>query len=85
MIGDFVNRSGDHDDGWSSADTVGAISLGVVLLLLIGATAAYLRRGGLSSRRSANAAVDILDRRLASGEIDSGEYQRLRAALGGGQ
>jgi putative membrane protein len=82
MAGGF-DGSGHHDDGWGPAATVGVISLAIVVLLLIATTVAYLRRGGLSSRRTASGAAEILDRRFAAGEIDREEYKRRRAALSG--
>jgi uncharacterized membrane protein len=39
-------------------------------------------RGG--RRHERGTALEILDRRLASGEIDTDEYRRLRAELMGG-
>ena len=45
-----------------------------------------MRRGGEPGRagRQPGDARRILDERLARGEIDAGEYQRLREALDGG-
>ncbi len=80
MGGAFGTRGNHHDDGWSSAATV--ILIGVLLLLLAGAAVASRRR---SWKPATGGAVEILERRFATGEIDSEEYRRRRAALGGRQ
>lgn len=81
MMGDPPGaRTDHHGDGWSSGAMVAAILISVLLLLVAGAVAFSWRR---SRTPATDGGVEILDRRFASGEIDSEEYQRLRAALGG--
>ncbi|GAY07341.1 SHOCT domain-containing protein [Pseudonocardia sp. N23] len=75
--------------GWDVAPTVWIVEL--VLLLLAaggGAAAAVLvvarRAGTWANGPETDRALRILDERLAAGEIDLDEYERLRAALRGG-
>jgi uncharacterized membrane protein len=64
--------------GWAIS-----IIVTVILVGLTGAAVVWLasRRRG-SPPASAGAAGEILDRRLASGEITSEQYQELRETLG---
>ncbi len=80
---------GDHmDSGWGW----GMMALLVIALLAVVALAAwFVRSNGVSRRQSASAAGDvpaetpmqILDRRLAQGEIAPEEYKERAAILGG--
>ena len=71
-------------NGWSSGMDAGAwIFMGLFWLLLVGVVAALALR---LFRRSDGPTRDerpqeILDRRLAAGEIGHDEYDRLRATL----
>ena len=66
-----------HDMGWGWAILM-TIAWLVLLGLLLGVVLAAVRdRRGASPR-------EILDRRLAAGEIDLDEYERARAAMSRG-
>lgn len=51
--------------------------------LIIVAVVAALRFAGIGRQAQGNRAVDILDERFASGEIDEAEYAKRRKALKG--
>ena len=80
MDGAFGARGNDHHDGWGSAAVVWAVLVGVGLVAVAGTALAFRRRG---PKPPASSASEVLNRRFASGEIDSDEYRRRRAALGG--
>jgi putative membrane protein len=80
MMGSYGNGIGSL--GW--------LGIGVVWLLLLGLIVWLVMRllPGSSSRTShpsGDSAMEILDRRLASGEIDVPAWQAQRAALQGTQ
>lgn len=54
------------------------VLIGVAILWLVRNQTATLPRHGDGDRGSAR---ELLDRRLVSGEIDEGEYRRLRVTL----
>lgn len=73
------NVSASSDSGWSSADTVTVVLMGLLLALAVGALLAW------HPWRRARAAtpLETLQGRLARGEIDRQEYDRRRQALEG--
>jgi len=59
--------------------------MAVFWLLVIGGIAWAVTRAGMGAGRgSASSAREVLDRRLASGEIGVEEYRRLKTEVGGG-
>ncbi len=78
--GSMVGGNGHHSaSGWSSGMIVLTVLLGLGLLAALIAAIVLLSR----KRDGAAAAKDVLDRRLADGEIDVEEYERRRRALDG--
>jgi len=78
---------GSYGNGWGS---LGWLGMGVFWLLLLGlivwlATRLLPSSSGLTSRPTGDSAAEILDRRMARGEIDVSEWQTQRAALQGAQ
>lgn len=76
------NQTGSNDD----SDNGGA---GWFLLLMVGMMAALIVAALIVRRRSGSgarggSALEILDRRLAAGEIERDEYNQRRSLLGGG-
>ena len=64
--------------GWAGMALMWVFWIGVIALLVWGVMA--LTRG--SGRGDAPTPREILDRRLAHGEIDEAQYERLRTTLG---
>lgn len=59
--------------GWAVLMTIGwVILVGLFVALIVGA---------LRDRSAKQSARELLDRRLAAGEIDLDEYERLRSAM----
>lgn len=80
MMGSYGNGMGSL--GW--------LGMGVFWLLLLGLIVWLVMRllpgsTGWTSHPTGNAAAEILDRRMASGEIDVTAWQAQRAALQGTQ
>ena len=77
MMGGFSRSSDQGDDGPSAAAMIGmmAVLIGAVALAL-----AIFRPW----RRSAPDARQLLDRRLAAGEISAAEYRKAKSTLEGG-
>lgn len=77
------NWMGDDGFGWGG----GMVGVGLLSILLVGlAVWAVVRYWGPASARQGPGAriespLDILKRRLASGEINSGEYEEKRRLL----
>ena len=55
--------------------------LGLIFLLVIVFGAAYLFRGEGFSHCSKESAIDLLNKRLAKGEIDEKEYSKLKKTI----
>lgn len=73
-------------EGWSWwIGGVMTLTMIALVVLAVWAIIGLLRGGGMwgPGLRSPEDARAILDRRLASGEIDTDEYRRRRAALDG--
>jgi putative membrane protein len=79
MMGSYGNAMGSL--GW--------LGLGLFWLLLLGLIVWLVMRllpgSGRTSRPIGDSAAEILDRRMASGEIDVSAWQTQRAALQGTQ
>ena len=80
MMGSYGNAMGSL--GW--------LGMGVFWLLLLGLIVWLVMRllpgtTGRTSHPTADSAAEILDRRMARGEIDVSEWQTHRAALQGTQ
>ena len=76
MMGSYGNGMGSL--GW--------LGMGVFLLLLLGLIVWLVMRllpgsSGRTPRPSGESTAEILDRRMARGEIDASEWQTHRAAL----
>ena len=79
--------------GWygrGGMGSVGWLGMGVFWLVLIGLIIWLVVRllpgsGSGTTRSTGESALEILDRRLASGEIDTQAWQAQRAALVGAQ
>jgi putative membrane protein len=67
----------DDMHSWGWAGMAGGLIFWAVVIALV-AWFVSTHRSGSSSRESAS---ELLDRRLASGEIDLDEYNRRRAAM----
>lgn len=80
MDGRFGGQGGANGNGWGTGAVVIAVLLGVLLLLVL---AALIIERGRRTPGARGDAIEILDQRLAAGEIDRDEYQRRRDALGG--
>lgn len=62
--------------GWMIFMTIiGALLIAAIVIVIFRSTAAN------QERPRADDAIDILDRRLARGEIDEAEYRQIREAL----
>lgn len=66
------------DDGWSSGDTVTVVMMGLLLALAAAALIAWR-----PWRRTDTTALETLRKRLARGDIDQQEFDRLRHTLEG--
>jgi uncharacterized membrane protein len=76
------NWMGGDGFGWGG----GMVGVGLLSILLVGLVVwAVVRYGQASARQGPGAAIesplDTLKRRLASGEINSGEYEEKRRLL----
>ena len=79
--------------GWygnGSLGSLGSLGMGVFWLILLGLIVWLVVRllpvsGGGPSRDTGESAAEILDRRMARGEIDVSEWQAHRGALQGTQ
>jgi putative membrane protein len=79
--------------GWygnGSLGSLGSLGMGVFWLILLGLIVWLVVRllhgsGGGSSRDTGESALELLDRRLANGQIDLELWQAQRAALVGVQ
>jgi len=94
-----INREGQAKEfivmGWNSGSGMGSLGwlgMGVFWLFLLGLIVWLVVRllpgsgsGDSSARGSGNSALDILDRRLACGQMDLPSWQAHRAALLGVQ
>jgi len=73
----------------SGMGSLGWLGMGVFWLLLLGLIAWLVMRllpgTGRTSRPTGDSAMEILDRRMASGQIDVPAWQAQRAALQGTQ
>jgi len=73
----FGWHNGDVGAGWWIVMMLGMVIFwGAVIAVVV-----WLLRGGSSSRPTADSPLEILQRRLAQGEISTEEYERRRAAL----
>jgi putative membrane protein len=89
MMGGYASASGSMmggsssgssgDSGWSGADTVIVVLMGILLAAVLGVLVAWRPW----RRPSVKAPLDLLNERYARGEIDSEEYASRRQALGG--
>lgn len=68
--------------GWIFMVLGNIVIWGLIFALIFWLAQDWRTRGGRRETSSAPSPGDILDRRLASGEIDTDEYHRLRSALG---
>jgi len=79
--------------GWygnGGLGSLGSLGMGVFWLILLGLIVWLVVRllpgsGGGTSRNTGESALEVLDRRLASGQIDLEPWQAQRAALLGVQ
>ena len=80
MMGWYGNGMGPF--GWLAMGVFGLLLLGLIVWLVV----RLLPGSGEGTTRSTGeSALEILDRRLASGEIDVETWQAQRAALQGAQ
>jgi uncharacterized membrane protein len=72
---------GNHmTSGWLALAILGEVIVwGLIIFALYGSIAEF--RGRRTTRRSPAAPSEVLERRLAAGEIRQAEYEQLRAAL----
>jgi putative membrane protein len=75
----YVSPSASRNEGWSSADTVMVVLMGLLIALAIGALAAWRPW----RHRAVKTPLETLQARYARGEIDQQEFDRRRQALGG--
>jgi putative membrane protein len=80
MMGSYGNGMGSL--GWLGMSVFSLLLLGLIVWLVM-----RLLPGssGQTSRPTGDSAAEILDRRMANGEIDVPEWQTQRAALQGTQ
>lgn len=71
------NRDG-HGNGWSGWGIAMAVLMGLLLVAIVGALAAW----GPWKRTPTQTPLEILQARYARGEIDEQEFERLRQTLG---
>jgi putative membrane protein len=79
---DWYGRGGMSSVGWIGMGLFWLILLGLIIWLVVRLLPGS---GGGATRNTGESALDILDRRLASGEIDTEAWQAQRAALVGAQ
>jgi len=79
---DWYGRGGMSSVGWIGMGLFWLILLGLIIWLVVRLLPGS---GGEPTRNAGESALDILDRRLASGEIDTEAWQAQRAALVGAQ
>ncbi|MEX2106654.1 MAG: hypothetical protein WD810_07120 [Solirubrobacterales bacterium] len=79
----FSYMNDGHMDGWGAGSWV-LMVVGMLLVwaLLIFAVVWIVRSFGLGGARRPLSATEVLDRRLAEGEITVAEYHERKAALG---
>ena len=75
----YVSPTASSSRGWSSADTVMVILMGLLIALAIGALAAWRPW----RHQAAQTPLETLQARYARGDIDQQEFDRRRQALGG--
>jgi uncharacterized membrane protein len=80
MMGSYGNGMGSL--GWLGMGVAGLLLLGLIIWLIVWLLPSST---GPTSRPTADSAAEILDRRMASGEIDMPAWQEQRAALQGTQ
>ncbi|HEY8822289.1 MAG TPA: SHOCT domain-containing protein [Dermatophilaceae bacterium] len=78
----WYGRGGMGSVGWFGKGLFWLILLGLIIWLMVRLLPGS---GGEPTRNAGESALDILDRRLASGEIDTEAWQAQRAALVGAQ
>ncbi len=76
---------GDHMDGWGAGWWILMAPMMLVFWGLVIAGVVWVARSMPSGRNGHDAptAIEVLEHRLASGEISPEEYHQLRATLGG--
>ena len=79
---DWYGRGGMSSVGWLGMGAFWLILLGVIIWLVVRLLPG---KGSGATRNTGESALEILDRRLASGEIDTQAWQAQRAALVGAQ
>ena len=80
MMGSYGNGMGSL--GWLGMGVAGLLLLGLIIWLIVWLLPSST---GPKSRSTGDSAAEILDRRMASGEIDVPAWQAQRAALQGAQ
>lgn len=70
-----------HDDGWSSWMVLVMLAWPLLIALAIWAVVALTPGGGRRSSTSMETPLQVLDRRLAAGDIDPDEYIQSRRLL----
>jgi uncharacterized membrane protein len=80
MMGSYGNGMGLL--GWLGMGVAGLLLLGLIIWLIVWLLPSST---GPTSRPTGDSAAEILDRRMASGEIDVPAWQAQRAALQGTQ
>jgi uncharacterized membrane protein len=80
MMGSYGNGMGSL--GWLGMGVAGLLLLGLIVWLIVWLLPSST---GPTSRPTGDSAAEILDRRMASGEIDVPAWQAQRAALQGTQ
>lgn len=67
--------------GWVFMGLIGIVLIGLVVAFAVWLIQDQRRRPFIGHSTGGGSALEILDRRLASGEISVPEYERLKAAL----
>ena len=81
MMG-WYGRGGMSSVGWLGMGVFWLVLLGLIIWLVVRLLPGS---GSGTTRSTGESALEILDRRLASGEIDTQAWQAQRAALVGAQ
>lgn len=76
---------GSHMDDWGAGWWILMALLMVVFWGLVIVGVVLLARSLTDGDQRARSAIEVLDHRLASGEISPEEYRRRRETLGGGK